>query len=113
DGVIDFAPLQPDVVLTVVDKFLVELQSQLDDKAVMLHVDDEARQWLVDKGYDKHMGARPMARVIQEHIKKPLAEMVLFGDLADGGGSVDITVDGDSLALSVSSVKALPQDVVS
>jgi ATP-dependent Clp protease ATP-binding subunit ClpA len=100
DSIVTFAPLPEDVVLTVVDKFLVELQSQLDDKKVVLHVDDEARRWLVEKGYDRNMGARPMARVIQEHIKKPLAELVLFGDLEASGGDVYVTVGGDGLLVS-------------
>ncbi|MFT5691984.1 MAG: ATP-dependent Clp protease ATP-binding subunit ClpA [Oceanicoccus sp.] len=95
DAIIQFDSLSEEVILTVVDKFLMELQGQLDDKRVTLDVDDEARLWLVNKGYDKTMGARPMARVIQEHIKKPLAERVLFGDLAKEGGIVAIrVVDG-------------------
>jgi ATP-dependent Clp protease ATP-binding subunit ClpA len=104
DSVITFVPLEADVVLTVVDKFLVELQAQLDDKEVVLDIDDAARRWLVDKGYDKTMGARPMARIIQEHIKKPLAEMVLFGCLEKRGGTVSITVKGDGLALTADTV---------
>ena len=93
-----------DVILTVVDKFLVELQAQLDDKKVVLNVDDAARRWLVENGYDKTMGARPMARIIQQHIKKPLAEMVLFGSLEKCGGVVSITVKGDGLALTAETV---------
>ena len=99
DGIIQFKPLPEEVIMTVVDKFLVELQGQLDDKAVTLDIDNEARRWLIDKGYDKSMGARPMARVIQEHIKKPLAEMVLFGSLAESGGVVHIRVENDELEL--------------
>jgi ATP-dependent Clp protease ATP-binding subunit ClpA len=87
DSIVQFQPLAEDVILTVVDKFLTELQGQLDEKRVTLDVDVEARLWLVEKGYDLHMGARPMARVIQEYIKKPLAEMVLFGSLAQSGGT--------------------------
>ena len=87
DSVVQFQPLGEDVILTVVDKFLTELQSQLDEKRVTIDVDEDARLWLVEKGYDIHMGARPMERVIQEHIKKPLAEMVLFGSLAQSGGT--------------------------
>jgi ATP-dependent Clp protease ATP-binding subunit ClpA len=79
DNIVQFEPLAEDVILTVVDKFLAELQGQLDEKRVTLDVDEDARLWLVEKGYDQHMGARPMDRVIQEHIKKPLAELVLFG----------------------------------
>ena len=112
DSVINFAPLEEDVVLTVVDKFLVELQSQLDDKKVVLDVDDAARRWLVKKGYDKTMGARPMARVIQEHIKKPLAEMVLFGALEHSGGTVHIGVDGsgDTLTLEAEAEREMTEE---
>jgi ATP-dependent Clp protease ATP-binding subunit ClpA len=99
DAIVTFKPLEEKVILNVVDKFLFELQGQLDDKRVQLEVDDAARKWLVRKGYDKTMGARPMARIIQEHIKKPLAEMVLFGALADGGGIVHVSLDGDQLVL--------------
>ena len=99
DSIITFKPLQEKVILNVVDKFLFELQGQLDDKRVQLDVDDAARKWLVAKGYDKTMGARPMARVIQEHIKKPLAEMVLFGALADGGGIVHVSLKDGELVL--------------
>jgi len=99
DSIITFKPLQEKVILNVVDKFLFELQGQLDDKRVQLDVDEAARKWLVAKGYDKTMGARPMARVIQEHIKKPLAEMVLFGALADGGGIVHVSLKDDELVL--------------
>jgi ATP-dependent Clp protease ATP-binding subunit ClpA len=99
DSIITFRPLPEEVVLNVVDKFLVELQSQLDDKRVHLIVDDAARRWLVRKGYDRTMGARPMARIIQEHIKKPLAEMVLFGELSEQGGTLHITVRDDQLVL--------------
>ncbi|MDA8693695.1 ATP-dependent Clp protease ATP-binding subunit ClpA [Pseudomonadales bacterium] len=102
DSIIQFAPLSEDIVLTVVDKFLIQLQTQLDDKSVLLEVDAKARQWLVDKGYDVHMGARPMARVIQQHIKKPLAELVLFGELSSAGGTVKITVKKDEMVLKVS-----------
>ena len=101
DSIIQFAPLSEEVVLTVVDKFLIELQAQLDDKSVALTVDSKARRWLVEKGYDAHMGARPMGRVIQEQIKKPLAELVLFGELSSSGGSVKITVVKDRLKIRV------------
>ena len=106
DGIIQFKPLPETVIMTVVDKFLVELQGQLDDKAVTLDIDDEARRWLINKGYDKSMGARPMARVIQEHIKKPLAEMVLFGSLAESGGVVCIRVENGELELIAEEVEA-------
>ena len=93
DSIVQFEPLAEDVILTVVDKFLTELQSQLDEKRVTIDVDEDARLWLVEKGYDLHMGARPMERIIQEHIKKPLAEMVLFGALASGGGTALIRLN--------------------
>jgi ATP-dependent Clp protease ATP-binding subunit ClpA len=99
DAIVQFDSLSEDIVLTVVDKFLVELQGQLDDKRVTLDIDDEARLWLVRKGYDKNMGARPMARVIQEYIKKPLAEKVLFGDLSKNGGVVEIRVENGELVV--------------
>ncbi|WP_227369781.1 ATP-dependent Clp protease ATP-binding subunit ClpA [Halomonas sp. M20] len=99
DGIIQFHALAPAVVRNVVDKFLVELQAQLDEKRVQLDVDEQARAWLAEKGYDPEMGARPMARVLQEKLKKPLAEMILFGELAENGGVVHVTVDGDELHL--------------
>ncbi|HEJ9485378.1 TPA: ATP-dependent Clp protease ATP-binding subunit ClpA [Proteus mirabilis] len=92
DSIIWFNALSPEIISMVVDKFIVELQVQLDDKGVSLEVSQEARQWLCDKGYDRAMGARPMARVIQENLKKPLANEILFGSLVNGG-SVSVTLD--------------------
>jgi len=101
DAIVPFEPLGEDVILTVVDKFLTELQGQLDEKRVQLDIDDEARLWLVEKGYDRTMGARPMARVIQEHIKKPLADLVLFGALNKGGiAHVSLKADRSDLEVS-------------
>ncbi|WP_350558760.1 ATP-dependent Clp protease ATP-binding subunit ClpA [Psychrobacter sp. CAL346-MNA-CIBAN-0220] len=85
DAIIQFNALDTSVVVSVVDKFLVELQVQLDDKRVTLEIDDEVRDYLAEKGYDRLMGARPMQRLIQDEIKKPLANMILFGDLVNGG----------------------------
>ncbi|WP_182405456.1 AAA family ATPase [Psychrobacter sp. GP33] len=85
DAIIQFNPLDTSIVVSVVDKFLVELQVQLDDKQVTLEIDDEVREYLAEKGYDRLMGARPMQRLIQDEIKKPLANMILFGDLVNGG----------------------------
>lgn len=85
DNIIWFNHLDKDVILQVVDKFLVELQAQLDRKSVNLELTAAAREWLADLGYDKAMGARPMSRVIQEQLKKPLANEILFGKLAEGG----------------------------
>jgi ATP-dependent Clp protease ATP-binding subunit ClpA len=101
DAIIQFAPLNEATIEHVVDKFLVELQVQLDDKKVLLDATDAARAWLAQHGYDKQMGARPMARLIQEKIKKPLAELILFGALADKGGNVRIDVNGDDIQLEV------------
>ncbi|SFM31494.1 ATP-dependent Clp protease ATP-binding subunit ClpA [Ectothiorhodospira mobilis] len=98
DAIIQFKALDAVTIASVVDKFLTQLQAQLDEKKVVLVVDDDARAWLAEHGYDPAMGARPMARVIQEHIKKPLAEEVLFGRLV-GGGEVHVGVSGDKLTL--------------
>jgi ATP-dependent Clp protease ATP-binding subunit ClpA len=100
DSIVQFGELSLAVIQTVVDKFLVQLQSQLDEKKVFLDVDNDARLWLAENGYDAKMGARPMDRLIQEKIKKPLAEEVLFGNLADKGGTVFVTVEDNQLAVS-------------
>ena len=92
DSTIQFQALPTTVIENVVDKFLTELQAQLDEKKVILDVDKHARAWLAEHGYDRLMGARPMQRLIQEHLKKPLAEMILFGELADHGGNVAVSV---------------------
>ena len=85
----------------VVHKFIAELQAQLDDRKVSIELDDSAMRWLAIRGYDKAMGARPMARLIQDSIKKPLADAILFGDLA-GGGSVLVTVEkNDELGFEI------------
>ena len=111
DAIVPFEPLDQEVILTVVDKFLTALQTQLDEKQVQLQVEDTAREWLVEEGYDKTMGARPMERVIQEHIKKPLADMVLFGALSKGGVAV-VTVDPDGDGLLVSADTAAIEEPV-
>ncbi|CAA7624874.1 ATP-dependent Clp protease ATP-binding subunit ClpA [Magnetospirillum sp. SS-4] len=85
DSIIGFANLTPEIVSQVVDKFIMQLETQLGDRDVTIELTDEARAWLARKGYDRSFGARPLARVIQEHIKKPLAEELLFGKLAKGG----------------------------
>jgi ATP-dependent Clp protease ATP-binding subunit ClpA len=99
DAIIQFSALDEGVIKTVVDKFLVQLQAQLDDKKVTIEVDEEARQWLAEHGYDEKMGARPMARLIQEKLKKPLAEEVLFGNLSATGGNVKVSVQEDELVI--------------
>ena len=101
DGIIPFGPLVKEVIKTVVDKFLVEIQVQLDEKKVLLEVTDAARSWLGEHGYDEALGARPMQRLIQNKIKKPLAEDILFGRLAKQGGLVRVDVEGDELQLII------------
>ncbi len=96
DAVIPFAPLPAEVVSRVVDKFIMQLESQLGDREVVIDLTPAARAWLAEKGYDRLFGARPLARVIQEHIKKPLAEELLCGRLAKGG-VVHVDVEGDGL----------------
>ena len=98
DAIIEFSALAPDTISHVVDKFLVELETQLDAKKVTMEVDSVARLWLAEHGYDPIMGARPMARLIQDKIKKALAEDILFGRLANGG-HVLITVRNDDIAV--------------
>lgn len=95
DAIIQFKPLDTRTILHVVNKFLMELEVQLESKHVVVEIDDEARGWLAVKGYDKKMGARPMARVIQEQIKRPLAEELLFGKLHEGGHVLITVADGE------------------
>jgi ATP-dependent Clp protease ATP-binding subunit ClpA len=101
DGIIQFAALDEATILGVVDKFLVQLQAQLDEKKVVLTVTPEGRAWLAEHGYDAKMGARPMARTLQEYIKKPLAEEILFGRLMKGGGEVVVRLGEDGLVLDI------------
>ncbi|MCC5791014.1 MAG: ATP-dependent Clp protease ATP-binding subunit ClpA [Legionellaceae bacterium] len=96
DAVINFAPLAPNTIGLVVDKFLMELEEQLSAKGVVLKVEKGAREWLSQHGYDKSMGARPMSRLIQERVKKPLADELLFGSLVNGG-VVTLDVRDDNL----------------
>ncbi len=109
DAIVQFAPLALDVIKTVVDKFLMELQTQLDDKRVTLEISEDAREWLAIHGYDVKMGARPMARLIQEKLKKPLAEEILFGSLAQGGVvAVDLDPVEDKLVINIKTRQAEP-----
>ncbi|MGR3662653.1 MAG: ATP-dependent Clp protease ATP-binding subunit ClpA [Paracoccaceae bacterium] len=101
DAIVSFAPLSKDVIMQVVEKFVLQLEAQLLDRDVQIELTKAAAEWLADKGYDDRMGARPLGRVIQEHIKKPLAEELLFGKLAKGGlvkigmkdGKLDIRIE--------------------
>ncbi len=94
DATIGFAGLPPEIVRRVVDKFVMQLEEQLADRGVTIELDGEARVWLAEKGYDPRMGARPLARQIQEHLKKPLSEELLFGELAKGGSVLVSLKDG-------------------
>ena len=94
DAVIPFAPLGTEVIRLVVDKFIMQLDAQLAERNVEIELTDAARDWLAERGYDRNYGARPLARVVQEHIKKPLADMLLFGDLAGGGLALVDAKDG-------------------
>nr|WP_174836726.1 MULTISPECIES: ATP-dependent Clp protease ATP-binding subunit ClpA [unclassified Ruegeria] len=100
DAVISFAPLPKEVILQVVEKFVLQLEAQLLDRGVTIDLTPKAAEWLADKGYDDKMGARPLGRVIQEHIKKPLAEELLFGKLAKGG-VVRVSVKKGELDLEI------------
>jgi ATP-dependent Clp protease ATP-binding subunit ClpA len=108
DAVISFAPLPKEVILQVVEKFVLQLEAQLMDRGVTIDLTRAAAEWLADKGYDDKMGARPLGRVIQEHIKKPLAEELLFGKLTKGGvvrvgikdGKIDLRMEPETRRLS-------------
>ncbi|HEX4387374.1 MAG TPA: ATP-dependent Clp protease ATP-binding subunit ClpA [Steroidobacteraceae bacterium] len=106
DAVIQFAALDPVTIERVVDKLILEVESQLEQKGVTITLDDAARRWIAQHGYDPKMGARPMARTIQEHIKRPLAEELLFGRLANGGHvRVSVAEDGSQLTLACEPVQ--------
>jgi len=110
DAVIQFGPLDPITIERVVDKLIVEVEMQLEARGVQISLDDAARAWIAEKGYDPKMGARPMARVIQEHIKRPLAEELLFGSLANGG-TVRISVAKDGTKLDMACTPASQPEV--
>ncbi len=105
DAIIQFGALTIETIRTVVDKFLVDLQVQLDEKKVLLDVDESAVDWFVRNGYSESMGARPMARLIQEKLKKELAEDILFGKLSTNGGEVHVSCKDDELVLTISESK--------
>jgi ATP-dependent Clp protease ATP-binding subunit ClpA len=111
DAIIQFGPLSRATIERVVEKLLVEVELQLEQKGVHLSVNDAARVWLAEHGYDPRMGARPMARLIQEQIKRPLAEDLLFGKLADGGGQVAVSVSEDGKSLRIESAP-MPKPVL-
>jgi len=107
DSVIQFQALDERTIANVVDKFIIELETQLEERRVSVHVDEAARAWLAEHGYDRVMGARPMARVIQENLKRPLADELLFGKLSKGG-RVNVTVgDDNKLSVEVETAEAV------
>jgi ATP-dependent Clp protease ATP-binding subunit ClpA len=106
DAIVQFNALGPAVITQVVDKFIFELEAQLQAQQVTIEIDEAARLWLAERGYDPKMGARPMARLIQEHIKKPLAEELLFGRLSHGG-HLRIREEGGSLAFDIEEKEAV------
>jgi len=108
DGIIQFKPLDMEIIRQVVDKFIFELESQLAEKRVAIALEPEAREWLAKNGCDPKMGARPMARVIQENIKKPLAEELLFGKLSEGG-MVRISVEDNKLTFEIVNLQQAPE----
>jgi ATP-dependent Clp protease ATP-binding subunit ClpA len=95
DSTIAFSHLAPDTMMLIVDKFLLQLEAQLHDRNVEIAATDAAREWLGKKGYDRAFGARPLGRVIQEHVKRPMSEEVLFGKLENGGRVTVDVKDGD------------------
>ncbi|HEY2623507.1 MAG TPA: AAA family ATPase, partial [Dyella sp.] len=107
DAIIQFNALDFEHILRVVDKFLIELESQLTEKHVSLDVDADARRWLAEHGFDPQMGARPMARVILEKVKRPLADELLFGKLAEGG-KVSLSVREGELVVTTEAAEAVP-----
>ena len=107
DAIVPFANLSSEVMSRVVDKFIMELEVQLSERSVTIELSDEAREWLGKKGYDRNFGARPLSRVIQEHIKRPLSEELLFGKLTDGG-VVLVTVEDGLLSFSYPDIAPAP-----
>jgi ATP-dependent Clp protease ATP-binding subunit ClpA len=107
DAIVQFNALTTVTIAQVVDKFLIELEAQLESKKVTLEVDREGREWLAKRGYDPKMGARPMARIIQDSIKRRLAEELLFGRLMNGG-HVLVSVRDDDLQVEIAEEEAVP-----
>ncbi len=113
DAIIPFSGLPEDVISKVVDKFVFQLEAQLADRGVMIELSPEASKWIAERGYDEKFGARPLSRVIQEHIKKPLADELLFGKLLKGG-TVKVVVEGtppdDKLGFEFIALDAKPEE---
>jgi ATP-dependent Clp protease ATP-binding subunit ClpA len=107
DAIVPFGYLPPEVVARVVDKFILQLELQLSDRNVHIHLDDESKRWLTERGYDRLYGARPMGRLVQEKIKQPLAEELLFGKLTNGG-EVKVTIKDNAPAFEIVSAPPKP-----
>ena len=105
DAIIAFAGLSKEIISKVVEKFIMQLEVQLGDRNVSIEISEEARSWIGSKGYDKNFGARPLARIVQEYVKKPLAEELLFGKLT-GGGVVSIDFQDGELSFDYENTKA-------
>jgi ATP-dependent Clp protease ATP-binding subunit ClpA len=101
DAIVQFKSLTTIAIDLIVEKFLTELQTRLEEKHVSLEVDDVARDWLASHGYDRLMGARPMARLVKDRLKKPLANELLFGSLSGIGGRVSVTVENNELRVDI------------
>lgn len=99
DGIVHFKGLESAIILNIVDKFLIELENQLNEKGISIFVSDEVRKWLGKTGYDPKYGARPIQRTIQEHVKRPLVDEVLFGKL-EKGGHINVSLKEDKLSFS-------------
>jgi ATP-dependent Clp protease ATP-binding subunit ClpA len=108
DAIVPFGYLPPEVVARVVDKFILQLELQLADRNVHISLDDEAKKWLTDRGYDRLYGARPMGRLVQEKIKQPLAEELLFGKLVQGG-EVKVTIKDSAPAFEIAPAAPKPR----
>ena len=111
DSIIHFNHLSKQVVLSIVDKFIIEVEVQLEDKSVSLSIDNQAREYLANKGYDEVYGARELSRIIQSEVKKPMAEELIFGKLAKGG-HVKITLKNNDIFLNFSSKQESKKELV-
>ncbi len=101
DSIIQFKSLSREAIDLIVEKFITELQARLSEKNVTLEVDGNAREWMAERGYDKQMGARPMARLVKDKLKKPLASEILFGSLVEGNARVTVTVENGELRVQI------------
>ena len=111
DSTIHFNHLTKDIVLSIVDKFIIEIEAQLDEKRVTLSIDSQTKEYLADEGYDEVYGARELARVIQEQIKKPMAEELIFGSISKGG-HVDVTFNEGKINFKYSNKQDQKKELV-